>query len=70
MIDLISSLMGVVLRYIYNITKNYGLAIILFTVLIKVILIPLNIKQQKSMKATQEMQPLLLKIQEKYKNNP
>jgi len=68
--DFISGLMGMVLRYSYNFTKNYGLAIILFTILIKIALIPLNIKQQKSMKATQEIQPLLLKIQEKYKNNP
>ena len=65
MIDLISRFMGVVLRYSYEFTKNYGLAIILFTILIKIILIPLNVKQQKSMKATQEIQPLLLKIQEK-----
>jgi len=70
MIDLISRFMGLVLRYSYDFTKNYGLAIILFTILIKIILIPLNIKQQKSMKATQEIQPMLLKIQEKYKNNP
>lgn len=70
MIDLISRGMGWVLRQSYNFTRNYGLAIILFTILIKILLIPLNIKQQKSMKATQEIQPLLLKIQEKYKNNP
>lgn len=68
--DFISSLMGTVLRASYNFTQNYGLAIILFTVLVKIALMPLNIKQQKSMKATQEIQPLLLKIQEKYKNNP
>lgn len=70
MIDLISRGMGIVLRASYNFTQNYGLAIILFTVLIKIALMPLNIKQQKSMKATQEIQPMLLKIQEKYKNNP
>lgn len=68
--DFISRLMGTVLRSSYSITQNYGLAIILFTVLVKIALMPLNIKQQKSMKATQELQPLLLKIQEKYKNNP
>ena len=68
--DFISGLMGTVLRASYNFTQNYGLAIILFTVLVKIALMPLNIKQQKSMKATQELQPLLLKIQEKYKNNP
>lgn len=70
MIDLIARGMGMVLRASYNFTQNYGLAIILFTVLIKIALMPLNIKQQKSMKATQEIQPMLLKIQEKYKNNP
>ena len=68
--EFISQLMGTVLRYCYNFTQNYGIAIILFTIIIKLALIPLNIKQQKSMKATQELQPLLLKIQEKYKNNP
>ena len=67
--EFISSLMGMVLRFCYNFTQNYGLAIILFTVLIKILLIPLNINQQKSMKSMQEVQPLLLKIQEKYKNN-
>lgn len=68
--EFISMLMGKSLRFFYDLTLNYGLAIILFTIFIKVILIPLNIKQQKSMKQTQELQPILLKIQEKYKNNP
>lgn len=70
MINTIASLMGNALRFFYDLTLNYGLAIILFTVAIKVLLIPLTIKQQKSLKASQELQPLLLEIQNKYKDNP
>lgn len=70
LMSIIATWMGWALRLFYDLTLNYGLAIILFTVLIKLLLVPLNIKQQKSMKETQEIQPLLLKIQEKYKDNP
>ena len=70
MIDFISSLMGYALRFFYDLTLNYGLAIILFTIFVKVVLIPLTLKQQKSLKASQELQPLLVEIQNKYKNNP
>lgn len=70
MIDLISSWMGYALRFFYDLTLNYGLAIILFTIFVKVVLIPLTLKQQKSLKASQELQPILIEIQNKYKNNP
>ena len=69
-ISIIASWMGYALRFFYDITFNYGLAIILFTIFVKIVLIPLTIKQQKSMKASQELQPILLEIQNKYKNNP
>lgn len=49
---------------------SYGLAIILFTLIIKTILLPLNIKQVKSSIKMQEIQPEVKKIQEKYKNDP
>lgn len=49
---------------------NYGLAIILMTIVIKMLLYPLTVKQVKSMKAMQDMQPELKKIQAKYKDNP
>ncbi|MBR1727979.1 MAG: YidC/Oxa1 family membrane protein insertase [Selenomonadaceae bacterium] len=49
---------------------SYGLAIILLTVIIKILLYPLTAKQIKSMKAMQELQPELKKLQEKYKDNP
>ncbi|MCR5176078.1 MAG: YidC/Oxa1 family membrane protein insertase [Anaerovibrio sp.] len=59
----------------YNITAltgfpNYGIAIILMTICLKACLYPLNKKQIKSMKAMQEIQPELKKIQKNYKNNP
>lgn len=49
---------------------NYGIAIILMTIVIKMILYPLTVKQVKSMKAMQEMQPEMKKIQAKYKDKP
>jgi len=49
---------------------SYGFPIILLTILIKVVTYPLTVKQIKSMKAMQEIQPKMKKIQEKYKNNP
>ena len=49
--------------------QNYGIAIILFTVLVKIILLPLTIKQQKSMEKMQELQPLYQELQRKYGND-
>ena len=47
---------------------SYGIAIILLTVAIKIILYPLTVKQVKSMKAIQDMQPKVKALQEKYKD--
>ena len=49
---------------------SYGMAIILMTVVIKMILYPLTVKQVKSMKAMQELQPKMKRLQEQYKTNP
>jgi len=49
---------------------NYGVAIILLTIVIKVVLFPLTQKQLKSMRTMQEMQPRMKWIQEKYKDDP
>jgi len=67
--DWIASIMGWILRSLYDATASYGLAIILFTVFIKLVLIPLTLKQQRAMKETQELQPVLEAIQKKYANN-
>ncbi len=50
--------------------NNYVLAIAVFTIVIRLITLPLNIRQQKSMQQTQEMQPQIQAIQKKYKDNP
>lgn len=66
-----SDIFGYILNWIYNIDfiRNYGVAIIIFTILIKVILLPITIKQQKTMKKTAKIQEESKKIQEKYKGN-
>ena len=54
----------------YLLVQNVGWAIIIFTVLIKAALFPLNLKQQKSMAISQLYTPRVQEIQRKYKNNP
>lgn len=61
--------MGYIIEFIYNWVQNYGLAIILFTIIIKLILLPLNIKSQKSMKKQQKIQPYIAELQKKYAND-
>lgn len=50
--------------------ESYGIAIIILTVLIKTAFYPLTVKQVKSMRAMQELQPKMKKLQEKFKNDP
>ncbi len=61
--------LGYILRLCETLVNNYGVALIIFTVLIKMALMPLTVKQQRSMLKTQKLQPLLMQIQEKYKND-
>ena len=58
------------LKKLSEITGNYGIGIILLTVLIRVIILPLTIKQEKSMKKMRDIQPEVDKLREKYKDNP
>jgi YidC/Oxa1 family membrane protein insertase len=60
---------GWVLAKIYDLIPNYGVAIILLTVLIRVVLLPLGVKQIKSMQAMQAIQPKVKEIQKKYRSN-
>ena len=68
-------ILQMILGAFYSVTsaaglESYGFPIILLTILIKLVTYPLTVKQVKSMKAMQEIQPKMKKIQEKYKNNP
>lgn len=67
MFEFIAEIFGYLLYWIYNIVGNYGIAIIIFTILTKLILLPLTIKQQKSLEQNQKMQPILQELQMKYK---
>ena len=54
MFEFFSNIFGYVLNGIYMLVKNYGVAIILFSVLIKILMLPMSIKQQKTMKKTEK----------------
>ena len=70
MFDFFANTFGYVLNLLYNLLNNYGLAIILFTILIKIILLPISIKQQRTMKKSAKLQEQMKSIQFKYKNDP
>ena len=70
MIAFFANIFGYILNFIYGIFQNYGIAIILFTILLKIVLLPLTIKQQKTMRKTTKIQEKLKIIQFKYKNDP
>ncbi len=63
-------LLDIALNKLYAITKNYALAIILFTFLFKLATFPLTHKSYKSMKRMQLIQPKIEKIRELYKDDP
>lgn len=59
------------LLWLYDILgNNFVLALTVFTVIVRLVTLPLNIRQQKSMLKTQEMQPQIKAIQDKYRDNP
>lgn len=66
----ISSLFGYLLNALYTVFNNYGIAIIVFSIILRIILIPITVKQQKSLKKSAELQEEMKEIQRKYKNNP
>lgn len=70
MFQMLANIFGYLLEFLYNTINNYGLAIILFTVIIKLLLLPLSIKQQRTMKKSSELQEKMKTIQFKYKNDP
>ena len=66
---LITRPLGFIINFIYGFVQNYGWSIILFTVIVKMILLPLNIRSQKAMKKQQKIQPYLTELQKKYAND-
>ena len=62
--------LGYVMEWIYKLIPNYGWDIILFTLLITIIKIPLQLNQQKSMAKMSAFQPMVADIQKKYRDKP
>lgn len=69
MFQFFANIFGYLLNIINNFVGNYGLAIILFTALIKIVMIPLSIKQQRTMKKSAALQEKMKVLQFKYKND-
>ena len=65
----ITDFMAMILNFIYSWANSYAVAIILFTLLIKLILLPLDIKSRKSMRKTTLLQPQIDAINKKYAND-
>jgi YidC/Oxa1 family membrane protein insertase len=67
--DIIAKPLLHLLRFFNQYVKNYGVSIILLTILVKILFWPLTHKSYKSMKEMQKLQPLMAKLREKYKND-
>lgn len=70
----LADMMAWAVQFFYNLTASlgfpsYGIAIIILTIVIKVLLLPFALKQIKSMKGMQEIQPKVAALQKKYKND-
>ncbi|HEV3474966.1 MAG TPA: YidC/Oxa1 family membrane protein insertase [Actinomycetota bacterium] len=61
--------LGSILAFLYDVVPSYGVAIILLTVLVRLVLIPLTLRQTRSMHAMQQIQPQIKEIQRKHKGN-
>ncbi len=68
--DILVGGMTWVLERFFDLSGSYGIAIILLTIAVKMLLYPLSVKQMRSMKITQQLQPKIKQMQEKYKNDP
>jgi YidC/Oxa1 family membrane protein insertase len=66
----ISTLLLIVLNATYSVIPNYGVAIIILTILLRIVFWPLTHKGTESMKKMQELQPLMAELKAKYKDNP
>jgi len=58
------------LKFFYKLTHNYGMSIIIITIILQIVLYPLSIKSFQASKAMKTLQPKMKELQEKYKNDP
>ena len=68
-LGVIAKPLGMLLNLLYGFVQNYGLTIIIFTLIVKLCLYPLYIKQTKSTARMAEVQPKMQALQNKYAND-
>ncbi len=64
--DIIAKPMLAAMKFLYGMVPNYGVVIIIITILIKILFWPLSQKSYQSMKRMQDLQPMVMKLREKY----
>ena len=64
--DIIRIPFGYILDFLYQLTNNYGVALILFAIIVRLVLVPVNAKSKKSMMKMSRLQPRIQEIQRKY----
>ena len=67
--DIVTVPFGWLLGFLYETTSNYGVAIILFAIIVQLVLMPINAKSKKSMMKMSRIQPRIQEIQKKYAND-
>ena len=70
MMAFFANIFGYLLNFIYNFIGNYGISIIFFCIIVKALMLPISIKQQKSVKASAKIQKKMKEIQFEYKSDP
>ena len=68
--DIITVPFGWLMGWLYQITGNYGVAMILFAICVQMALLPLTAKSKKSMMKMSRMQPKMQEIQRRYAGDP
>ena len=67
--DIITIPFGYLLDWLYQFTTNYGVSLILFAILVRVVLLPISAKSKKSMMKMSRLQPRIQELQKKYEND-
>lgn len=70
MLDIIAKPFGLLLLWFYNLTGNYGIAIFLFALIVKLIMLPFQIRSQRSMVRMSALNPQLQELQRRHEANP
>lgn len=68
--DIIQIPFGYLMEWLYRLTGNYGIALILFSIVVQIVLLPMTAKSKKSMMKMSRLTPLTQEIQRKYANDP